>query len=79
MNSKITIKELRTLSGMSQAQFAEFLNVPVRNIQNWETTNQKYYRECKGYIIGLIEFKLTTLGIIDKVVLEDYKKSKTES
>ena len=34
MSSKI--KELREKMHMSQSEFAGYLNIPVKNIQNWE-------------------------------------------
>lgn len=32
----LTIKELRTQTGLTQAKFAELIEVPVANIQKWE-------------------------------------------
>ncbi len=30
------IKELRKYTGLSQSKFANYTNIPVANIQNWE-------------------------------------------
>lgn len=35
--NNITVKELRTRTGMSQAQFAAYFGVSVRSLQGWET------------------------------------------
>lgn len=32
----MTIKELRTLTGMSQIKFAIYFDISARNIQEWE-------------------------------------------
>lgn len=32
----MTIKELRQLTGLSQSQFSQKFNIPVRTLQNWE-------------------------------------------
>ena len=32
----MTIKELRTASGMTQQAFADYLHIPKRSIENWE-------------------------------------------
>lgn len=32
----MTIKEMRTASGMTQQQFSEKLQIPKRSIENWE-------------------------------------------
>ena len=51
----MTIKEMRTLTGLSQKKFGEFLyNIPLRSIQNWEYGE----RECPDYLLKLIEYKL---------------------
>jgi DNA-binding transcriptional regulator YiaG len=50
----LTIKELRTLSGMTQKQFAEYLNIPKRTIEDWEYEK----RIPPVYVVELIEYKL---------------------
>ncbi len=44
------IKELRTITGLSQSKFASYLGIPVANIQHWEqgVTNPP------GYLLTLI-------------------------
>lgn len=32
----MTIKELRTITGLSQGKFAQYLGIPTINIQHWE-------------------------------------------
>lgn len=60
MESKKTIKELRTMSGMTQKEFAEHFGIPKRNIENWEGGARK----CPEYLIALIEYKLIKEEII---------------
>lgn len=48
------IYALRTKYGMSRHEFADFLFIPYRTIQNWELD----IRDCPFYIIHLIQFKL---------------------
>jgi DNA-binding transcriptional regulator YiaG len=50
------IKSLRTASGMTQKEFAEYFDIPKRTIENWESNTRK----CPTYLIHLIEFKLKT-------------------
>ena len=50
----MNIKELRTASGMSRKQFAEFFGFPYRSLQNWELG----LRECPEYLLNLMQYKL---------------------
>ena len=50
----MNIKELRTASGMSRNDFADYFEIPYRTIQNWELG----IRDCPSYLLKLIEFKL---------------------
>lgn len=50
----MTIKELRQQSGMTQKQFAEYFNIPVRNIEDWE----RGIAPCKPYLLDLMRYKL---------------------
>ena len=50
----MTIKEMRALTGMSQAKFGEYFGIPMRTIQNWENDVSK----CPQYVVDLIEYKL---------------------
>lgn len=45
-----TIKELRTQTGLSQAKFANLIEVPVANIKNWE----QGVSSPPEYVLGLI-------------------------
>jgi DNA-binding transcriptional regulator YiaG len=56
----MTIKELRTQTGMSQQAFADYFKIPCKTIRNWEQGS----RECNEYILELIEYKLKNEGII---------------
>lgn len=48
------IKELRTLAGMSQQKFSEYLNIPKRTIEDWE----RDLHLPPTYVVELIEYKL---------------------
>ena len=50
----MTIKELRGITGMTQTQFGQYLNIPMRSIQNWENGARK----CPDYVAALIEFRI---------------------
>lgn len=58
----MTIKELRTLSGMTQQAFAEYFGFSRRAVQSWEGGK----RECPEYLLKLIQYKLEHEGIIKK-------------
>ena len=63
--TEITIKALRQLTGMSQRAFAEYLHVPPRTIENWESDSTNG-RKCASYIIELIQYKLEHENLIPK-------------
>ena len=50
----MTIKELRAATGMSQADFSEYLNISKRTIEKWEQGE----RTPPAYVVELIEYKL---------------------
>ncbi len=52
------IKELRTLTGMTQTEFGNYLGIPMRTIQNWESGA----RPCPSYLLELIDFKIKKGG-----------------
>lgn len=54
------IKELRTLSGLSQQAFSDKYKIPKRSIENWESGK----RTPPEYVISLLE----------RAVKEDIKK-----
>lgn len=56
----MTIKELRTLSGMTQQAFAEYFGFSRRTVQSWEGGK----RECPEYLLKLIRYKLEHEGMI---------------
>lgn len=55
-----TIKELRTATGMTQAQFADYFSIPKRTIENWEGGK----RNCPEYLFDLMKYKLENEGLI---------------
>lgn len=56
----MTIKDLRTRSGMNRKDFAEFFSIPYRTLQNWELGT----RDCPQYLLDLIEYKLKNENLI---------------
>ena len=58
----MTIKELRQQTGLSQARFAEYLNISIRTLQDWEQGK----RTPPEYVTELIEYKLRNEGLIGK-------------
>lgn len=44
------IRELRELTGLSQAKFGNMYDIPLRTLQHWEAGD----RECPQYIIKLL-------------------------
>ena len=50
----MTVKELRTKSGMTQKAFAEYFGIPKRTIEDWETEKRK----CSDYLLNLMQYKL---------------------
>jgi DNA-binding transcriptional regulator YiaG len=50
----MTIKELRTSTGLSQAKFAKLLDIPTRTIEDWEGKRHK----PPNYVVMLIQFYL---------------------
>lgn len=64
---KQRIRDLRSLYGLSQEEFAQIYNIPVRTLQNWEGSD---ICKCpKEYVVDLMEFYY---------IREGYKKAKTE-
>lgn len=55
----MTIKEIRTLTGLSQIKFGNKYQIPMRTIQDWEAGK----RVPPEYVVTLLE----------RVVKEDYK------
>lgn len=47
----MTIKEIRSLTGLSQGKFAERYGIPVRTLQDWEIGRRK----PPEYVILLLE------------------------
>lgn len=60
----MTIKELRISTGMTQTEFGNYLNIPMRTIQNWEGGQ----RNCPEYVTELMAYKINKeeLNIMDK-------------
>lgn len=52
----MTIKEIRSLTGLSQHDFGKYYNNPVSTIKNWESKPEAInFRECPCYVKELLE------------------------
>jgi len=56
----MTVKEIRTLTGLSQARFAEKYGIPKRTLEKWEQGETT----PPAYLVKLLE----------RAVKEDYKR-----
>lgn len=54
----MTIKDIRTLTGLSQAQFADKYHIPKSTLQCWESEGTIKHRDCPDYVKELLEFKV---------------------
>lgn len=54
------VKELIQQTGMNNAQFAKYFNIPYRTVQSWVLGD----RQCPEYLIALIQYKLEKEGLI---------------
>lgn len=61
----MTIKEIRLMTGLSQASFAKAYNIPKRTIESWEMG----VRTPPAYVLELLA----------RVVKEDVKNEKKET
>ena len=51
------IKEMRSETGMTQKEFAEYFDIPIDSIQNWETQRRKPPTYVPGLIRRLLEYR----------------------
>ena len=56
----MTIKQLRSLTKLSQSKFALAVGVPVRTIQQWEQGE----RNPPEYVVKLIEYYIKNEGLV---------------
>ena len=54
------IKKLRIMCGMSQAEFANTIGVPLRTLRSWE----QGHRKCKKWLFDLISYYLIKEGYV---------------
>jgi DNA-binding transcriptional regulator YiaG len=59
----MTIKEMRTRTGLTQAQFAQLLGIPKRSVENWE----RGVSRCPDYVTKLIHYFLEHEGTYKEV------------
>lgn len=59
----MTIRDLRTASGLSRMDFSRRFHIPIRTIENWECTGPNA-RECPVYVRLLIA---ESIGLMPEV------------
>lgn len=57
-----TIRDIVRESRMTQKNFAEYLNIPLRTVENWCSG----VRKCPEYVRDLIVYRLKNEGFIDE-------------
>lgn len=70
----MTINNLRNLTNMTQKEFGEYLNIPIRTIQNWESE----HRKPPEYVTELIEYKIKKEKLNMKKLVELKEGKRTE-
>lgn len=58
----MSIKEIRTSTGMTRKQFADYFGIPYRTIEDWEAGKSK----CSEYLRNLIVYKLEREGLYER-------------
>ena len=58
----MSIKEIRVLTGLSQAKFANKFGIPVRTVQKWEIGQCKPPPYIPTMILKILEYE----GVIDE-------------
>lgn len=53
-SSKMTVKQIRALTGLSQAKFAAKYHIPLATLENWE----RGIRTAPPYVIELLYFRV---------------------
>jgi DNA-binding transcriptional regulator YiaG len=56
----MTFKELRSQTEFNQTQFANYFNIPLRTVQNWEGG----VRQPPEYLMDLFIYKLRNEGLL---------------
>ena len=54
ISSKMTVKQVRALTELSQAKFAAKYHIPLATIENWE----RGIRTAPPYVIELLHFRV---------------------
>lgn len=50
----MTAKEIRKITGLSQAEFSKKYNIPKRTLEKWEQGTNL----CPQYVLDLLEYKV---------------------
>ena len=66
----VTIKQIRAISGLSQAKFAAKYHIPRRTLENWEASDDNPDQHpCPVYVLEMLE----------RIVKEDFPVQKKRS
>ena len=61
----MTIKDIRSMTGLSQKKFCDMYHIPLSSLHKWETKEgRQNHRECPVYVKELLE----------RAVKQDFKK-----
>jgi DNA-binding transcriptional regulator YiaG len=60
VREKMTYREIRAISNMTQQSYADYFGIPKRTIENWDAEKNTPPR----YVIDLMEYKLRKENII---------------
>lgn len=58
----MNIKEIRSLTALTQKDFSKKYGIPLHTLANWE----QEIRKCPQYVLDLLEFKVKEDLKIDK-------------
>ena len=56
------IKEIRSVTGLSQSKFAKMFGIPVRNIQKWEIYQAEPTRYLQEMMVKVLKYE----GVINE-------------
>ena len=61
MDTREILKQMRKETGMSQVKYAEYMGIPRRTIEDWESGKHV----PPEYVVRLIAYKLRMEGLIE--------------
>ena len=70
---RLTLREMREETGLSQSKFGQILGIPSINISRWETGKSK----PPEYVETLVRYRLESLGLLGPDTLYPVPEPKT--